>query len=53
MKNNTRIIKFMWTSHIFHTELTESVWLSLDVSKSTNRMANSVDSDQTAPKGAV
>ena len=32
---------------------TKSVWLSLDVSKSTDRMANSVDPDQTAPVGAV
>ena len=53
MKNNTRIIKYMWTSHIFHINFTKSVWLSLDVSKSTDRMANSVDPDQTAPIGAV
>ena len=30
-----------------------SVWLSLDVSQSTDRMANSVYPDQTAPVGAV
>ena len=29
---------------------TRSVWLYLDVSKSTDRMANIVDPDQTAPK---
>ena len=38
----TIIIKYIWT-----------FWLSLDVSKSTDRMANSVDPDQTAPVGAV
>ena len=52
MKNNTRIIKYMWTAHISHKILL-SVWLSLDVSNSTDRMANSVDPDQTAPIGAV
>ena len=30
-----------------------SVWQSLNVSKSTARMANSVDPDQAAPIGAV
>ena len=30
-----------------------SIWLSLDMSKSTDRMANSVDPDRTAPVGAV
>ena len=31
----------------------KSVWLSLDMSKSTDRMANSVDPDQTALMEAV
>ena len=31
----------------------KSVRLSLDLSKSTDRMANSVDPDQTAPVGVV
>ena len=39
--------------HILNINFTKSVWLSLDVSKSTDRMANSVDPDQTAPVGAV
>ena len=34
-------------------EKDKSVWLSLDVSISTDRMANSVDPGQTAPTGAV
>ena len=29
------------------------VWLSLDVSKSTDSMVNTVDPDQTVPIGAV
>ena len=32
---------------------TKSVLLPFDVYKSTDRMANSVDPDQTAPIGAV
>ena len=36
-----------------HIKFTKSVWFSLNVSKSTDRMANDVDPDQTAPLGAV
>ena len=37
----------------FTSNFTKSVWLSFDVSKSNDRLANSVDPDQTAPIGAV
>ena len=37
----------------FIKTFTKFVWLSSDVSKSTDNMANSVDPDQTAPVGAV
>ena len=50
---NIIITKYIWTSHIIRIKFTKSVWLSLKVSKSTDRMANSLDSDQTAPLGAV
>ena len=51
MKNNTTITKYIRTSHIIHIKFYHL--LSLNVSKSTDRMANSVDPDQTAPLGAV
>ena len=44
MKINTIITKYIWTLHIIH--IIKSVWLSLDVFKSTDRMANSIDPDQ-------
>ena len=36
-----------------HIKFYQVFWFSLNVSKSTDRMANSVDPDQTAPLGAV
>ena len=49
MKINTTITKYIWTAHNSHYK----VCLSLDVSKSTDKMVYSVDPDQTAPLGAV
>ena len=47
MTNNTIITNYIWALHIMHINF------SLNISKSTDRMANSVDPDQTAPLGAV
>ena len=54
MKNNTIITNYIWTLHIMHIKFYQVCLIfSLNVSKSTDRMANSVDPDQTAPLGAV
>ena len=56
MKNNTIITKYIWTSFIIHIKFYQVCLIILkflNVSKSTDRMANSVDSDQTAPLVAV
>ena len=42
-------LDFAHTSH----KILLSVWLYLNLTNSTNRMANSVDYDQTAPVGSV
>ena len=40
-------------AHTSHKILLSLIWLFLDVSKSTDRMANCFNPDQTAPIGAV
>ena len=51
MKNNTIITKYIWTSNIIHIKFYQVclIILKIMVSKCTDRMANSVDPDQTAP----
>ena len=53
MKNNTKSTKYVCTSHIIHIKFYQVCLIILNVSKSTGKMANSVDPDQTAPLGAV
>ena len=52
MKNNTIYQIYLGSAHNSH-KFYQTCLLSLDVSKSTDRMANSVDPDQTAPLGAI
>ena len=53
-KQISRVGRDYFSFFFLHTYyFTKSAWLSLDVPISTDRRANSVDPDHTAPVGAL